>query len=337
MLFCQFFNIESRLFIPTILWIGLMLIGSFNRVLAQNIFPNPDFEAFDLCPDGFGQVARLQDWDKQGGSPDYYNCGYYGNQVNGKPAAGTGVIGFWGGAQHPACGSTGYAEYVSASLLETLVSGTQYALSFDSQINGISGISGPPSSCMDIGFYFYKSSTTTIPDQFCCYNFKPQVVIPADEIKLDQFKTFQYSFIASDEFDKVVIGPFCNDNTSSSACDNYFAQRMYFNLDALQLSENPVLDGSSKGEEDIYSFEPSDALKPSPKVLYKSGQWEINLPENGILTISRLDAIGRLLKRSQKFFLAGKHQPAVEPLKTGHILVFQFYDEEGNTWRKVVR
>ena len=334
MFFCRFFNINSLLFLFSF-FIGFLFC--FQEARAQNLFPNPDFEVFDNCPDGFGQVTRLRNWDSQGGSPDYFNCDYYGNQVNGKASKGNGVIGFWGGAQHPACGNNGYAEYVSANLLEKLAPGTQYTLSFDSQINGVSGISGPPSSCMDVGFYFYRSNTTTIPDQFCCYNFNPQVVISASEIQMDKFKTFQFDFIAEEAFDKVVIGPYCNENTATNACDDYFSQRMYFNLDGLQLSENPVLDGHDQQEGELLSIFQKEENQSEPIVKKDNENWVIELKNNGVLTISIFDVIGRQLMIKRQFLQIGRHRLPTNSTGPGHLMVLQYFDEEGNSWRKVLR
>lgn len=176
----------------------------------QNLVPNPGFELNSSCPSTYGQTYLLDAWEDQGGSPDYYNCSFEGMTVKGNPANGTGLIGFWGGAQHPACRDNGYAEYLSANLTSPLKVGENYLVRFRIQISS-PGVSALPNDCMSAGIYLYNSAHVVLDDEICCKSVKPQIELKGGEVLLDEYQTFQFPLLATEAYDKILIGSFCND------------------------------------------------------------------------------------------------------------------------------
>lgn len=221
--------------------LGLLFIGT-NNSTAQNLFPNPSFEQYSACPNAFGQVSQLEDWTAgNAATPDYYNCSFAGSSIQGTASDGTGVLGFWGGANHPACPTSGYSENVVGSLITELQAGSTYEVTFDLQIDGAGFNSNGPSDCMQVGFYFYDSTNPPPLSSICCETVTPQITVMGSEILQGSYQTFTRSFVASDSWDRVLIGTFCTPESSSPACSNYSTNKMYFNLDNILLQESIVL------------------------------------------------------------------------------------------------
>lgn len=113
-------------------WGMIVFMGS--PVLAQNLVPNPGFEAFSQCPDGRGQVSLAPPWfSPNGGGVDYVNScagnngagvptNNWGHQfpLEGKGYAGVRV---WRGGGL-------YREYLAVDLTEPLEAGEKYFLRF---------------------------------------------------------------------------------------------------------------------------------------------------------------------------------------------------------------
>ncbi|TAE49586.1 MAG: hypothetical protein EAZ89_14045, partial [Bacteroidetes bacterium] len=76
----------------------IIVSGSLLKTFSQNLFPNPDFEQYSVCPAAYGQWSVISGWQSgNGATPDYFNCGFYGPAVSGQASQGSGVVGFWGG------------------------------------------------------------------------------------------------------------------------------------------------------------------------------------------------------------------------------------------------
>ncbi|MBK9983686.1 MAG: gliding motility-associated C-terminal domain-containing protein [Saprospiraceae bacterium] len=102
----------------------------------QNIAPNPDFETFTSCPSNIGTGGFFQaiPWENGNlGTSDYFNACDISNTVGvpinvfgNQPAhSGNGYAGFFVRGQTP-----DYFEYIQAPLLNALVSGSTYHVSF---------------------------------------------------------------------------------------------------------------------------------------------------------------------------------------------------------------
>lgn len=131
----------------------LLAWGAVATANAQNLVPNPSFEQMANCPpamsapqDPPGPSATVQDWFKAGlGSTDFYNACSNGN--NDVPAnqkgwqqarTGQGYAGFYAVYE----GSMASREYAQCQLLQPLIAGHRYRVSFwvslaDSNANGL--------------------------------------------------------------------------------------------------------------------------------------------------------------------------------------------------------
>ena len=132
---------------------------------AQNLVPNPDFETFTSCPNGFSQIDLAIPWVNPStmGSPDYYNqC----STVNFVDVPNN----FWG--YQPARSAVAYSgiyiwvnststvrEYIEIQLTSPLIANSCYHLEFYINL---------PNSCMytsdAIGAYFSDTLITGIPN-----------------------------------------------------------------------------------------------------------------------------------------------------------------------------
>ncbi len=126
-----------------------VLCGLFFLSQAQNLVPNPSFEFFVSCPNNQDQLFKATPWlSPTGTTPDYYNActssivsvptNWYGFQ---NARTGSAYAGF---ASYYYC-NFNCREYIEAPLLDTLLPGRKYCVSFyvslaDSSFNGIAPI-----------------------------------------------------------------------------------------------------------------------------------------------------------------------------------------------------
>lgn len=217
--------------------IVLVLVSGF--CWGQNLFPNPGFEQYSLCPTYTSQIERCTGWDSINGTADYYNCGYYANSTIGDygvPHTGTGAVGIICSA--PSVWNPSgywYGEIFGASLLQTLVPGATYRLS-SWWLSPTTCLPVTPIDCYDVGFYFYKSShPPTIPLQGCS-GLRPQVRIAPNQIQVSSYTQFTSDFIADSCYDRVMIGLFCSDSTLSPSCMQ-INEIDYFDVDDISLTK----------------------------------------------------------------------------------------------------
>lgn len=220
-------------------FILILLVFSFNVGIAQNLFPNPGFELYNQCPDYTSQINRSVGWDSCVGTADYFNCGYYANSTIGDygiPSTGTGCVGFicaYPGQWAP----NGYfhGETFSGALNATLKPGATYRITADLLSNNVQG---PPGDfCMDIGFYFYKSSNPLVLPTVAPFTnpYSAQVRINAG-VLLSTYTTQTRDFVADSCYDRVMIGVFSNDSTGTPLC-NITGGSAYYDMDNISLVE----------------------------------------------------------------------------------------------------
>ncbi|MEM6345182.1 MAG: T9SS type A sorting domain-containing protein [Bacteroidota bacterium] len=225
-------------------------------LMGQNLIPNADFELVNSCPSTYNQWTVLQNWQAgNGATPDYYNCGYYGLSVQASPSSGNGVLGLWGGAQHPLCPNSAYVENLNVSLSSTMIAGKTYEISYDVQIDGSGFGSASPNDCVQVGAYFYESSQAPSLASVCSPSVSPQVFVLGSQVQKGSYTRFTFSITASDNWDRVLWGTFATDQSVGASCSSYASNKMYFNLDHLSVIESQVLasqivafEGEQKGE-----------------------------------------------------------------------------------------
>lgn len=231
----MFYN-EFGMNLTSTLLLGVFCIGSFFS-FGQNLFQNPGFEQYYACPNSYNQMGQVQHWQSGNqATPDYFNCGFSGSLVQGTASQGSGVVGLWGGPNHPNCTGGGYAENVVSTLSQAIVPGKQYLLSFDIQID-----TGTPNDCMMMGFYFFNTQSAPSLTGTCAPSVQPQVSIACSSISNSAYTHVDFFFSPDQIFDQVLISPFTTSHTSDPACSSYSTNRMYLNLDNLSLTEEIVL------------------------------------------------------------------------------------------------
>ncbi|MEM7373720.1 MAG: hypothetical protein AAF587_34175 [Bacteroidota bacterium] len=223
-------NLTSTLFMGLCFLCPLFSIG-------QNLFQNPDFEQYQNCPNAYNQLGQLQHWQSGNqATPDYFNCGFSGSFVQGTASQGSGVIGLWGGPNHPNCPGSGYAENIQSPLTQAILPGKQYLLSFDIQLDV-----GTSNDCMMFGFYFFNSQSSLNLTGDCAPNLSPQISVAGSAIGVGNYTHFDFYFSPDQTFDQVLISPFTTSATNTPSCSSYSNNRMYLNLDNLSLTEQVVL------------------------------------------------------------------------------------------------
>lgn len=213
---------------------------------AQNLVTNPGFESYSICPTSISQInGYVSNWTSaNGASPDYGNCGYYGNSaIRYSPATGNGALGSWGGASHPSCTGSAYAEVFKVALTSATVPGQTYNVSFQARVDGVGTATSAPNNCTDLGVYLYNSASPPNMSGWCCLPVTPQWSFASGSVSQGTYNLFSGSFTAAGTYDMIIVGPFCNGNTSSGACGTYTSVRNYFNFDDIVLEPASVLSG----------------------------------------------------------------------------------------------
>ena len=268
--------------------------------LGQNILPNPGFESFSTCPSSIGNMpGYVNNWDRANtASPDYGNCGFSGNSaIRFTPRTGSGVIGMWGGASHPSCATSAYSEAIRATLTSPMTTGQSYTVSVAVRVDGVGTSTSTPNNCVDFGMYFYNSASPPPTPGWCCLPVSPQWSVSGNLIQDGVYTVFTGTVTATGNFNRVIIGPFCNGNTTGAACSNYGTARMYFNLDDVSAQQSVVLDagslvlqGEAFGEFNALSWELGEGAAFERFMLERSGDGQ------GFQVIAEADAeAGRVL------------------------------------------
>lgn len=225
-------------------WLIILLFFSL-PLRAQNLLPNPGFELFTECPDNVSQSYRCIAWGEYAyGSPDYYNCTFYSfpgfSNVLGVPAAGNGVMGFIGGDNAQSAGQI-LIEQITGKLQQDIVQGKTYRLQFDLNITmALPTEQLPIEGKVDFGFHFYNEGeqlsyiqlNNTQP-YLMCNAFSPTLSFPMKAVgEYKKYKHFDTCFVADRDYNKVLIGTFCNAETLNFPYSFY-----YFSLDNIKLEE----------------------------------------------------------------------------------------------------
>ena len=219
-----------------LLWLVLLFVAGVCR--GQNLFPNPGFESYNQCPDYTSQVERCNDWDSINGTADYYNCGFYMNSTLGDygfPHTGTGVMGIFLLPPYVSNPLQWYGEIFGAELLQPLIPGAKYRLS-SWWLSPSTCLPVITVDCYDVGFYFYKSAHPPAIPLYGCSGIVPQVRIAPNQILELNYTQFTSDFIADSCYDRVMIGFFCRDTTTTPFClQNNDSE--YFDVDDISLTK----------------------------------------------------------------------------------------------------
>lgn len=140
--------------------VAIIIFTQTRWLYAQNLVPNPSFEDTLQCPYYISQIGFAVGWySPTNASPDYYNgC---------SSAFATSVPNNIEGSEHPRTGTAysgiytagasvaNYREYIQIQLLNPLVSGKKYYVSFYASLSDTCVY-----ACNNMGAYFSQTSVT---------------------------------------------------------------------------------------------------------------------------------------------------------------------------------
>lgn len=201
-------------------------------LIAQNLVPNPSFEEYEECPTATAEFAtQVIGWTSWQETPDYFNV--CNNSLTGWVGIPENV---WGN-QWPITGDAYAAlytythtdsnirEYLAAELIESLVEGETYYVSFyASQIEGETGTVPMEARCATnhVGLRFFKNpqynntNNTLQPDNIAHVDY-PNVLADSDNwTHIDGW------FTADDNYNWVALGNFFDGESTEIIEENPF-------------------------------------------------------------------------------------------------------------------
>lgn len=205
--------------------LGLVLalaVVTVGRASAQNLVPNPDFEAYSSLPGGFGDLNHAIPWNSPtNASPDYFHAAssfpavgvpanFAGNQ---SARSGNAYAGFFARINDAATGTPNrqYREYVETPLSSPLVAGQTYQVSFYLSLADAS------TWAVDkIGAYLSMGPVGLVNTESPLSSFIPQVNNPVGNYITNKtgWTLVTGLYLAAGGEDHLVIGNFF-DNTST--------------------------------------------------------------------------------------------------------------------------
>jgi len=255
---------------------SLVAMLQIRFVNAQNLVPNPSFEEYSECPNEPAQTYFLNYWSININTADYFNkcssseyvsipSNSFGYQYP-KDTNCSAYAGFWAFRSV----SLGYQEYIGTKLIEPLIEGERYFMSFSVVLaNDL-----PTNNCAvnKLGVLFtnydYGNSIINYPE-LMTNNFAH---FYAEEIINDvaNWTTVNGSFIADSSYQYLIIGKFFNNENTSMICnESSYSDRSYYYLDDVCVSTDSafcwdyVYDcNSSNKDEIVYNTE--FTLFPNP-------------------------------------------------------------------------
>lgn len=209
------------------------------QVVGQNLVPNPSFEENTACPLalGFQGFSKPIQWEKWNESPEYFHAcaGSLGGvdtlikvPLNGfgfqHAQHGDAYVGMY--AYGVLAGGVSYREYVGCPLLEPLVVGTSYDLSFFTNVAFAGSYWSPTQACNNMGMLF-----TMEPNIWTGLNGPPFALrnyahLHSTAIVSDtaNWTLVSGSFVADSAYQFLVIGNFFSNaltDTMDLASDDY--------------------------------------------------------------------------------------------------------------------
>jgi len=210
----------------------------------QNIVPNANLEFYNSCPTGLTEngfnIDAVSWYAPTDATPDFYHqC------ANGEVAIPNNVF----GTQNPLSGSgylgvfaygNNYREYISAQLLQDLVPGEQYCVSFNVSLADTVGVA------IDNMGLFFSTDSINVNTQNPLY-FSPQVSNPAGNslTDTDNWMNISGMYMATDTMGFITIGNFVDDaSTDTSTIANItppYDIFSYYYIDDIVVSPIPDL------------------------------------------------------------------------------------------------
>lgn len=198
--------------------IVLILIIFSLRAYSQNLVPNPSFEIYTNCPTASSQIDYATPWIGTNNSTDYYNSCAPSNFYNVPyqstysyqlAKTGNSFAGIW--AMN---GFTNYREYLQVQLLDTLISGSCYKVSFYVNLHNYMrwGINNLAAHFSSTGFITTGSPAFLNPNiyKFC----NPLITDTANWVEIAGI------YYSNGGEDYLSIGNFKDDNNTDTVMSN---------------------------------------------------------------------------------------------------------------------
>ncbi len=250
------------------------------QISAQNLVPNPSFEAYDFCPENFNNFVHLScaPWQlPTEGTADYFNaCSYPSfasvptNFIGSQYAqSGDGYCGFYlKYVTHPE-----YVEYIQAPLEEPMSAGKAYYVSFYVSLADLT------CGTNHVGAYFSVGAVES--SGFLHLDYIPQIDHNGGFISDTAGWTLvEGCFIAEDNFDHITLGNFHPKvNTLSDPTCPFNGEVSYYYIDDIFVEEiQPgALDLELGGPESVcYSYEINPGI-PGVDYYWSNGSVEETL------------------------------------------------------------
>lgn len=238
-------------------WIWAILIcGDIFQVSAQsNLAPNYSFEDTVQCPTGFTQMYAIGWYSPTLGTPDYYNSCNSG--IMGVPQNFLGWEPAKTGVAYAAIASrvnNNYREYIQTKLLDTLITGLSYHVSFF-----VSLADSSEYACNNIGAYFSLTAISTL-NNYVLLN-TPQIANKpsSNPLTIKNGWTFVTdTFTAAGGELYITIGNFNNAATSDTVfIGGKLTDQAYYYIDDVSVWTKDSLVGINENEKDLFKIYPN--------------------------------------------------------------------------------
>ena len=183
--------------------------------------PNPSFEIYDSCPTSSGQITEAIPWFQPfmgASSTDYFNaCAAIGLSVPINVAGYQSAFNGVGYAGFISWKATSVREYLEIELLDSLISGTEYCISFYISLGDMSMY-----ACDGVGAYLSKFPIYYSSPFYGVLSFQPQIDNPQGNIINDtsNWMLIHESFIALGGEKYMTIGNFRSDSLTDTLLIN---------------------------------------------------------------------------------------------------------------------
>lgn len=209
--------------------LGCLLFMEPLRCEAQgNLVPNPSFEAIDACPCvvGFEPGGKPLHWEKWSQSPDYFHacidqaCSF--DTILDVPLNGFGFQYAHSGEAYVGMyayeGNSDYREYVGCELLEPLVLGQTYLVSFYTNVAFGGTYSSPTWACNNMGMLFTMDPSIWIGSEQPSFALRNYAHLLSEEVTSDTaaWSLVGGTFTADSAYRYLVLGNFFSDELTDT-------------------------------------------------------------------------------------------------------------------------